>query len=86
LSTPIDSATARAASLPESNCIAPPPRRKGYAERFDVSFPHPGGEIGILFARRGAMDSLIDLVVVLAPAAVGLMCLAVASLAQMRRH
>jgi hypothetical protein len=32
------------------------------------------------------MDTVIDLVVVLAPAAIGLMCMAVASLAQMRRN
>jgi len=32
------------------------------------------------------MDTLVDLVVVLAPAAIGLMCIAVASFARMRRH
>jgi hypothetical protein len=34
----------------------------------------------------GAMDTLIDFLVVLAPAAIGLMCIAVASFAQTRRH
>jgi hypothetical protein len=32
------------------------------------------------------MDTLIDFLVVLAPAAIGLMCIAVASFAQTRRH
>jgi hypothetical protein len=49
-------------------------------------FPHPSGEGGIILAPRGAMDTLIDLVVVLAPAAIGLACTAVASLAHLRRH
>jgi hypothetical protein len=81
--TPTDRTMARGGRPHGSSCMAMSPRRK-VTPGVIFPFPHPK-QVGRPVCPAAVQWTPLS-TVVLAPAAIGLMCIAVASFAQMRRH